>query len=87
MAIPSEPIATGLGGPFGGRCRKGRPSTTGRNVASGSALVEGWSCSRRQDAPLARSTTMIPFGPESDESVMYATPPSPRRRSNRTSLR
>ena len=85
--MPSEPMLTGFGGPSAGRSRNGRPSTTGRNDVSGSALVDGWSCSRRQEAPLARSTTMIPFGPESAESVMYATPASPRRRSKRTSLR
>ena len=45
-------------------------------VSGGRALVDGWSCSRRQEAPLARSTTMIPFGPEAAESVMYATPDS-----------
>ncbi len=84
MAIPSLPIVTGFGGPPGGRSITGRPST--RASIAGSALVVGWSCSRRQLRPEARSTTMIPLGPLSDESVRKAYPASPRRRSKRTSL-
>jgi hypothetical protein len=66
---------------------KGRPSTIGRKAGAFSALVEGWSCRRRQLSPVARSTTMMPFGPLSALSVMNATPSRPRRRSKRTSFR
>jgi hypothetical protein len=67
--------------------RNSTPSMIIRRFGRVSALVLGCSCSRRQLSPVARSTTMIPLGPWSEESVMNAAPASPRRRSNRTSLR
>ena len=67
-AMPSDPIVRCVGLPPGSRFVSGRPSTFGRKCLS--AFVDGWSCSRRRLFPLSRSTTMMPFGPSPDESVM-----------------
>ena len=62
-------------------------STIGRQCRGISALVEGSSWSLRQLSPEARSTTMMPLGPVSEESVINAMPAVPRLRSKRMSLR
>src|SRR5271163_2405715 len=52
----------------------------------GSGEVDGCPVNLRQFSPLSRSTTMMPPGPVAVESVRYANPAFPCRRSNRTSL-
>src|ERR1700679_2992192 len=83
MAMPSEQVLNAIGGlPFS-RSAKRSPSTKGMNEGSGE--VDGCPVNLRQFSPLSRSTTMMPPGPV-EESVRYAQPAFPCRRSNRTSL-
>ncbi|HJU34515.1 MAG TPA: hypothetical protein VJ695_05280 [Nitrososphaera sp.] len=52
----------------------GRPSTVVRKFGRLSAFVDGWSLSRRDHSPEAKSTMIIPFGPFLEESLIYAIP-------------
>ena len=63
-----EGMANTGGDAFGTRRMSGLPSTNGKKPDC--ATVDGWLLKRRRLVPFAKSTTISPFGPVSDESVM-----------------